>query len=288
MRTTDPKLSPEECKTPIDTRTQPILNAQFSIPNSGRLELELESIEGVTRARRSLAQPPLQLSRVRYDEPQQPGTAVFTLLHLGGVLAGDRVAMNVALDAGASAQIHMAAATQVYQMPSGDAQHKLDLRLGAGSALAWLAQPLILFGGARFSQSTRVTLARGARLDLIDVLVPGRLARGECYQFERYAALLEVYDTAERCLVAGRTLIEPRRQTPATPGVLGGSPVVGSLYLLGDTIDAERRAAALHSARDESIGVTTLPNDAGLLVRALGATASQVHNQLLEIWRRFQ
>jgi urease accessory protein len=269
----------------------PTVNSEFSTLNfphqSGWLELELDCIKGVTRARRGLAQPPLQLSHVRYDEPQRPGTAVFTLLHLGGVLAGDRVAMNVALDAGASAQICMAAATQVYRMPSGDAQHTLDLRLGPGSSLAWLAQPLILFGGARFSQRTRVALAPGARLDLIDVLVPGRLARGERYQFEQYAARLEVYDSAERCLVAERTLIEPRRCTPATPGVLGGTPVVGSLYLLGDTIDPERRAAALHPAHDESIGVAELPNEAGLLVRALGASASQVHNRLLDIWRNF-
>jgi urease accessory protein len=287
LRTADPKQPTEERETPIITSTHPVLNSQFSILNSGRLELDLACIEGVTRARRSLAQPPLQLSRVRYDEQRQPGTAVFTLLHLGGVLAGDRVAINVALDAGASAQIHMAAATQVYQMQSGDAQHRLDLRLAAGSRLAWLAQPLILFGGARFSHSTRVTLAPGARLDLVDVLVPGRLARGERYEFQRYAARLELYDAAERCLIAERILIEPRRSTPARPGVLGATPVVGSLYLLGDTIDAERCAAALHRDRDESIGVTTLPNDAGLLVRALGATASQVHNQLLDIWRRF-
>jgi urease accessory protein len=255
--------------------------------NPGQLELELACVEGVTRAGRCLAVPPLQLSRVRYDDPQAPGTAVFTLLHLGGVLAGDQLAMRVALAAGAHAQVHMAAATQVYQMPSGDAAHALDLRLLAGSRLAWLAQPTILFGGARFRQTTRATLAPGARLDLLDVLVPGRLARGEQYQFERYAMRLEIYDPGDRCLVAERALIEPRRRIPSSPGVLGATPVVGSLYLLGDTVDAERCAAALHREHDGALGATALPNQAGVLVRALGTAPSQVHGMLAEIWRRF-
>ncbi len=255
--------------------------------NAGRLELELACVEGITRPRRSLAAAPLQLSRVRYDDPRAPGAAVFTLLHLGGVLAGDRVAMRVALDAGACARIHMAAATQVYQMPSGEAAHTLDLDLGAGSRLAWLAQPTILFGGARFGQTTRATLAPGARLDIIDVLVPGRLARGEQYQFERYATRLEVYDSAGRCLVAERALIEPRRHMPSTPGVLGATPVVGSLYMLGDMIDAERCAAALHRECDGALGASALPNGAGVLVRALGSAPSRVHAWLLDLWRRF-
>jgi urease accessory protein len=269
-----------------DPQQPPILHSQFSILNSGRLELELDQVDGVTRPRRALAQPPLQLSRVRYDDPHAPDSAVFTLLHLGGVLAGDRVAMYVELDAGARAQVHMAAATQVYQMPSGDAAHTIDLRLGPGSRLAWLAQPLILFGGARFSQSTSVTLAPGARLALIDVLVPGRLARGERDKFEHYAARLEVCDSAGRCLLAERALIEPRRHTTATPGQLGDTPVVGSLYLLGDTVDAERLATALHDERDPLLGATTLPNGAGLLVRTLGSAPSAVHARLINLWRR--
>jgi urease accessory protein len=262
--------------------------APSAASRDGRLELELACLGNITRAQRCLAQPPLQLSRVRYDDPRQPGTATFTLLHLGGVLAGDRAVMKVTLGAGASAQISLAAATQVYQMPHGDAQHTLDLRLGAGSTLTWLAQPLILFGGSRFSQRTHALLAAGARLDLIDILAPGRLARGECYQFERYAARLEVYAAAGRCLFAERAALEPRRHTFTSDALTGSTPAVGSLYLLGDTIDAERCAAALHHAREETVGATVLPNQAGLLVRTLGVSASQVHRRLLDVWRRFR
>ncbi len=250
----------------------------------GRLELALEDRRGITRPVRALALPPVQLSRVRYDSPRAPGRAVFTLLHLGGVLAGDRAQMHVRLAPGAEAELHMAAATQVLQMPAGDAAHMIELRLGAGSRLAWLAQPLILFAGARFSQNTRVFLAPGARLALLEVLVPGRLARGERYAFASYEARLEVCDETGRCLVAERALLEPGRLPLGVPGALADTPVLGSLYLLGDAPGADRLASALHDPADRNLGVSALPNGAGVLVRALGATPSQVHRRLLAIY----
>lgn len=253
-------------------------------PGQGRLDLLLERVGGVTRPARSYASPPVQLSRVRHDLPGRPHVAALTLLHLGGVLAGDRARLDVELGEGAAAQVEMAAATQVYATPSACAEHTLTLRLGAGSALAWLAQPLILFGGASFSACTHVVLAPGARLALLEVLVPGRLARGERYRFARYAAQLEVCDATGRCLVAERALLEPQRRPLAVPGLLGDTPVVGSLYLLGDTVPAERLARVAHDA-DEAAGAGVLPNGAGLLVRALGATGSAVRERLLGLWR---
>ncbi len=253
----------------------------------GRLELELAPREGVTRPARALAAPPVQLSRVRYDDPRAPGRAAFTLLHLGGVLAGDRAHMRVELAPGAEAELQMAAATQVLQMPAGAAAHTIELRLGAGSRLAWLAQPLILFAGARFSQSTYVTLAPGARLALLEVLVPGRLARGERYAFASYQSRLEVCDQAGRCLLAERALLEPGRLPLGVPGALADTPVLGSLYLLGDLPGADALAAMLHDPADPNLGVSALPNGAGVLVRALGAAPSQVHGRLMAIYARF-
>lgn len=251
-----------------------------------RLDLHLErDAAGVTRPLRCLAEPPLQLSRVRYDDPARADLAALTLLYLGGVLAGDRARLEVRLGPDAVARIPMAAATQVLAMPDGDAAHELDIVLARGSSLEWLAEPLILFGGARFSQSTRVTLAPGARLALLDIMVPGRLARGERFAFHTYRSRFEVYDDAGRLLCAERARIEPSRRDVAVPGVLGNTPVVGSLYLLGDAVDAEALVARLCARGDPTLAATALPGGAGLLVRALGHTPSAVRARLLAIPR---
>ena len=267
----------------------PIRSAAMSGRQEGRLDLLLERDGAVTRPVRCAVQPPLQLSRARYDDPARPDEPALTLVHLGGILAGDHYDLRIALGDGAGARVITAAATQVYRMPQGEATQAIQLQLGAGSRLEWLPAPTILFGGARFTQTTSVTLGPGARLALLDVLVPGRLARGEVYQFERYAARLEVRDAAGRLLLAERALLEPRRHTLTAAGLLGATPVLGSLYILGDRVDAAcdcarvaRRADGL-SGLSVDLGAAVLPSGCGMLVRALGTTASQVHAALLTI-----
>jgi urease accessory protein len=268
----------------------PIQSAAMSGRQEGQLDLLLERAGAITRPVRCAVQPPLQLSRARYDDPARPDEPALTLVHLGGILAGDHYDLRIALGAGAGARVTTAAATQVYRMPKGEATQAIQLQLGAGSRLEWLPEPTILFGGARFTQTTSVTLGPGAQLALLDVLVPGRLARGEVYQFERYATRLEARDSAGRLLLAERALLEPRRHDLTTAGLLGATPVLGNLYILGDGVDAERdcarvarRAGALSKLLID-VGTAVLPNGCGMLVRALGTTASQVHAALLKIW----
>ena len=242
----------------------------------------------MTRPVCALACPPIQLSRVRYDVQGAPDTACFTLLHLGGVLADDRVDLRVALGPGTAAQIVFAAATQVYQMPHGNARHNVHLDLAPESRLRWLAEPLILFGGADFTQRTTVTLGDGAALALLDVLVPGRLARGEQFQFRRYVTQIEVRDGAGRLLVAERAVLEPERSMFNVPGMFGATPVVGSLFLLDQALDAEACVAHINQGADERIGATVLPNNCGVLARALGTSASEVKTKLLNASRQVQ
>ena len=89
---------------------------------------------------------------------------------------------------------------------------------------------------------------------------------------------------------AERALLEPRRHDLTAPGLLGATPVLGSLYILGDSVDAERDCVQIAQRADGlsglkiDLGTAVLPNGCGMLVRALGATASQVHAALLGIW----
>lgn len=259
---------------------------------AGLLDLDLHAIDGRTRPVRCQTQPPLQLSRVRYDDVAHPDRAVFTLIHLGGILAGDRYELRVRLGESASALVGTAAATQVYQHPphsqQAEATQSLMLHLAPNSRLIWQPEPLILFAGARFSQHTRIVLEPGARLALLDVTVPGRLARGEVLQFARFATRLEVCDTQGRCLVAERAVLEPQRRSLLRPGVLDSTPVWGSLYLLGDEINSEAGCDLVQQLNQPRLAATMLPHQSGLLVRALGTTAQEVRAMLLQVWATLQ
>jgi len=251
----------------------------------GQLDLRLAVIGGATRAIRSLVRAPFQLSRARYDPSDHAGTVSFTIVHLGGVLSGDRLQLHVELAAQASATLRTAAAAQIYRMPGQGASQTTSLRLASNSSLAWLPEPTILFGGARFSQITRIELAAGARLALLDVLVPGRLARGECYQFDTYTQRLEIRDAAGRLLVAEYARLEPQQSNFAAAGLLQATPVVGSLYLLGN-YDRQAVHTLLQQHATPNTGSAMLPGECGQLIRVLGTTASMVHGSLITFWQR--
>jgi urease accessory protein len=246
----------------------------------GSLSLTLAKRDGRTRATRVVASPPLQCSRARYDDADRPGAASLTLLHLGGVLQGDQLDLAIALEPGAEARIGTAAATQVYRMPEREASQTTSIALQARARLQYLPEPTILFAGARFSQATRITLHPGAALTLHELLVCGRVARGELHQYERYRARFEVCDAAGRCLLSERALLEPARFSPASLGSQAAYPVVGSLYALALGADVERQLAgvalALEPHRDVLAEAGALPNGCGVLVRALGDTAQGV------------
>lgn len=258
---------------------------------NGSLSLRLASVQGRTRPTHLVAIPPLQCSRARYDDPQNPNLTSLTLLHLGGMLQGDQIQLEIMLEPEAHARLTTAAATQVYRMPERTAAQSTTISALPGARLLYLPEPTILFAGSRFSQATHVTLDKGAVVVLRDILVCGRLARGEVHQFERFSSRFEVADSGGRCLFTERALLEPGRYSPAVVGVQGSYPVVGSLYLLA----LEADVAGLLSRARQVLGTYPhvlaeageLPNACGLVVRVLGTTAPSVRAVLEPVQRAF-
>ncbi|MBY0337237.1 MAG: urease accessory protein UreD, partial [Acetobacteraceae bacterium] len=97
----------------------------------------------------------------------------------GGLAGGDAVTTEVALEPGARATLTGAAAEKVYRSLGAATRVTARLTLGEGAALEWLPQETILFDGARLDRRMEVALAPGARLLATEMLVFGRVARGE-------------------------------------------------------------------------------------------------------------
>src|SRR6476659_10256571 len=108
----------------------PLQSTASSARQEGRLDLLLERDGALTRPVRCAVQPPLQLSRARYDDSARPNDPALTLVHLGGILAGVHYDLRIALGDGAGARVITAAATQVYRMPQGEATQAIQLKLG--------------------------------------------------------------------------------------------------------------------------------------------------------------
>ena len=139
------------------------------------------------------------------------------LVHLhnvsGGVLAGDRLALDVEVEAGAAAQITTTGATRLYRHRAGaaDSEQRARFSVGDGALLEYLPDPVIPYAGSRHVQRTEFRLGREATLFWWEVLAPGRLAAGERFAFERLRVETEIY-AGPRPVLREDFLLEPRRK----------------------------------------------------------------------------
>lgn len=118
--------------------------------------------------------------RVLFPAPAEddPPEAVLVTTS-GGIAGGDRFRISVATEPGAALLVTSQAAEKVYRSLGSDAHCTVSLRVEAGAWLEWMPQETILFQGARFSRLIEANLAATGRLLASEIVVFGRLARGE-------------------------------------------------------------------------------------------------------------
>jgi urease accessory protein len=97
----------------------------------------------------------------------------------GGLVAGDRLSVTVAVEANAAAQVTAAAAEKIYRSTGATTAIAQHLSVGEGAWLEYLPPETILFEGARLRRETIIELGPGGGFLGGGILVFGRHARGE-------------------------------------------------------------------------------------------------------------
>jgi urease accessory protein len=112
----------------------------------------------------------------------------------GGVAAGDRLDIAVALEPGARLTLAAQAAERFYRALPGAAPSvvRAGLTVAAGAAMEWLPQETILFDRACVDRRLDVSLAADARFLGVESLVFGRKAMGETVRTARLRDLIRI------------------------------------------------------------------------------------------------
>ena len=97
----------------------------------------------------------------------------------GGMTGGDRFAVEITVDEGASLIAGTTAAEKIYRSTGAAAEMTVRLDVATGGRLAWLPQETILFDRARLSRHIDIDLAASASLVAAEAVVFGRAAMGE-------------------------------------------------------------------------------------------------------------
>lgn len=268
---------------------EPLPQAAVGSPGKdGVLELRFAATSEGTRLVHDYATVPFHLSGTLDYGPPADARTVFLQSPTGGVAQGDRHDVTVEVGPDAIAHVSTQSSTKVQSMTQNYAAADTTLSVGRGGHLDYVPEPTILHANARYHQDLTLDLAPDATAVLSDVLVPGRLARGERFAFERYLARTQGTGP-DGLLFEETTDLAPAETDPTKPGVLGEFTVLGTTLVVAPDEDTTGLSDALHAAvadAEAEAGATALPNDAGVLVRALGDRAETVSETLHAAWDR--
>lgn len=206
----------------------------------------------------------------------------------GGLVGGDRLSVRATLGPDARVLFSTPSANRVYRSLGETAVQTIKLTVGPGAILEWIPDVTIPFAGSRFRQAVHVTLAPGATVLLWDAIASGRIARGERWAFTSLENEIRIVTAS------GQSVLERYALAPPAHGVgqAAAWDYVGSLYLIGDGVDAARwkqldaqLATILEARPGVVLGGVSEPAAPGLAVKLVAKSAPDLNDTLDELWQ---
>ena len=248
-------------------------------PGGGRLAFE--RVAGASALVACAARTPLQILATR---PR--GLAAWATLasHGGGLVAGDRIELDVTVGEGAAALLATQAETKVYRSGGATSAQTLRATVGRAGALALLPDPVSCFEGSRYAQAQRIDLAAGGSVLLLDAVVAGRVARGERWALASYRSenrivsegRLVAWDALRLAPLAGASL-DARLQGFEALALL---VAVGPAFAEGAALLAARIAGASADGRAPVLAAASRLPSGAIAVRAAARTAGELDRWL--------
>ena len=202
----------------------------------------------------------------------------------GGVVGGDRFAIDVDVGPGADACLTTPSANRIYRAAAEPAEQAVRLRLGPGASLEWVPDHGIPFPGAAFRQTIDAEVGEGATLVLMDAWAAGRVARNEAWRFALLDSALTARDGAG--LLVHDRFVLPAAVSPTVLGLAEGRPYFATVVVIADEgvgPFGEALEDAAPAWTGAVTGLATLPRR-GALVRCLADSAPALATALDGIW----
>jgi urease accessory protein len=247
----------------------------------GKLQLIYDRNSRGTKVSHCQTQAPLKVQRSFY--PEGPDICHSTLLHTaGGIVGGDRLSLDLCLQAGSHVVLTTAAANKIYRSNGLEAQQDIQIRVEPGAILEWLPQETIVFNQALYRQTLKVDLQPGAYWLGWDLTRFGRSARGEKFIEGDWRSHTQVWQQG-RPLWIDQQWLPGHPEILTSPHGLAGCSVVGSLVWVGQAVTSDWVAQVRDLQQGENVlGVTRLQQ--GLLCRYRGHSSLEARQWFTQVW----
>ena len=237
------------------------------------LQFKCDAKRSYLAARRHVG--PLRVQRPFYPEDETI-CHVYVLHPPGGVVGGDELHINVAVEQAAHALLTTPAAGKFYRSAGSEAVQNQIFQIGQGATLEWLPQENIVFSGANAVMQTRVDLAPQANFIAWDISCLGRGQEIEAFIAGQLTTRFEIWQSGQALFVE-RALIDAQSEILQARWGMAGCSVMGTMVCVGDCsdiVDTIRQNVEQNTRLMAQNGFFTVTQLSGVLVcRYLGQHA---------------
>ena len=236
---------------------------------------------------------PLLVQRALYWDEAMPDLPICSIISVGGgILQGDRYKIDICVGEEACAHVTTQSANRIHQMDANYASQHQTLTLEAGAYLEYLPDFTIPYRDSRFINQTDIVIAEDATLLYGEMVLAGRKHHHESERFglDLLSVAVGVRRPGGRKLFAEKILIEKGDASVDLPAVMRGYDAFANILCLTPPSIAarikERFGTHFPAEAPRAIsGVSRLPNDAGLMLRAVGMETYDVRREVRRFWQ---
>ena len=247
------------------------------------LNLGFKRISGKTVLASRSQSGPLTVQRPFY--PEESVCHLYLLHPPGGVVGGDELHINVALNDNANTLITTPGATKFYRNTGRLAHQIQTLYVAHECALEWFPQENIFFDQTHTHLFTRIELEGSARFMGWEINCYGRPASNETFDNGFVSTRLELYRDNKPILLDG-LVVNDGNNALNSPNCMNGYACFGTFiatHVTQDLLDKARQVVSAHSNEAGMMLGMTLMDDI-LVARCLGQYAEQISTTLKTIW----
>ncbi|MFJ5486308.1 urease accessory protein UreD [Hansschlegelia beijingensis] len=236
---------------------------------------------------------PLLVQQALYWDEAMPELPICSIISIGGgILQGDRYRIDISVAEGACAHVTSQSANRIHQMDANYASQHQTVTLESGAYLEYLPDFTIAYRDSRFINHSDIVIAEDATLLYGEMMLAGRKHHhaDERFGLDLLSVAVAVRRPDGRKLFAEKILIEKGDPTIDYAAVMRGYDAFANIMCLTPPAVAARIRDRYETnfppeAPRAISGVCRLPNDAGLMLRAVGEETYDVRNEVRRFWR---
>lgn len=223
-----------------------------------------------------------------FDEGMPEMPCVYILSSGGPNVDGDRYRQDITVKKNAFAWVSTGAATKLAEMRFNYSGLVQNIVAEEGAYLEFMPEPVIPCRHTRFISDTRLQVDETATVFYSEIFMGGRkyYKEGEMFEYDILSVCSHGERPDGRQLFREKFVIDPKMYNPRNLGVMGTFDVFANVLVMtpADYADKiyEATAVEFNPKKGIAMGITRLPNNAGLLFKVLGMEPGPVKEKVRE------